>query len=532
MNLCPEELPDSWESVSISVISEINPKLDKKLFEDELEVSFVPMPAVGAEDGKINTQELRTFGQVKKGYTAFSEGDVLFAKITPCMENGKMAVVPSLRNGLGFGSTEFHVLRSYKGILPEWIYYYVSSKLFRIEAEHNMTGAVGQRRVPAPWLAGTNIPLPPLNEQHRIVAKIEELFSELDKGIESLTTAKAQLQVYRQSLLKHAFEGKLTEQWRKDHQDELESTDELLARIQDEREARYQQQVADWQESVKQWEESGKEGRKPKQPTAFSSFRSLDNEDVSGFSDLPKNWVYTRFENLIEYVTSGSRGWAKYYDESGAKFIRAQNLKYDRLDLSDIAYVALPDSVEGRRTLINDKDLLITITGANVTKTAYVNGDIGEAYVSQHVALTRLINTDMAQYVHWYLIASTEGRRQLERSAYGAGKPGLNLDNIKDVIIPISSVSECKAITQQLSEKLSVIDEQILEIDIALKKSEALRQSILKKAFSGQLVSQDPNDEPASELLKHIAVEKAELEAQAKQAKAASRKPRKKTTAA
>ena len=376
------------------------------------------------------------------------------------------------------------------------------------------------------------IPVAPEPEQLRIVAKIEELFSELDKGIESLKTAKVQLQVYRQSLLKHAFEGKLTEQWREDNQNELENADELLTRIQDEREARYQQQVAEWQESVKQWEENGKDGKKPKQPTAFSSFRSLDNEDVSGFSNLPKNWVYTRFENLIEYVTSGSRGWAKYYAESGAKFIRAQNLKYDRLDLSDIAYVSLPDSVEGRRTLINDKDLLITITGANVTKTAYVNGDIGEAYVSQHVALTRLINTDMAQYVHWYLIASTEGRHQLERSAYGAGKPGLNLDNIKDVIIPISSVSECKAIAQQLSEKLSVIDEQVLEIDIALKKSEALRQSILKKAFSGQLVSQDPNDEPASELLKRIAVEKVELEAQAKQAKAATRKPRKKTTAA
>ena len=152
-------------------------------------VSFVPMPGVAAGTGAIDVSQTRSLEEVKKGYTPFREGDVLFAKITPCMENGKIAVVPPLKNGLGFGSTEFHVLRPYCEISVQYIYFFVSSESFRRNAEHNMTGAVGQRRVPTSYLAAQSVPVPPAREQLRIVAKIEELFSELDKGVESLNSA-------------------------------------------------------------------------------------------------------------------------------------------------------------------------------------------------------------------------------------------------------------------------------------------------------------------------------------------------------
>jgi len=206
-----------WAVAKIEEIAEINPRLPKGELSADMTVSFVPMAAVGAENGSINVSNTRTYYDVQKGYTTFKEGDVLFAKITPCMENGKMAIVPSVQNGHGFGSTEFHVLRPSSAIETRYLYYYISSKQFRMDAEHNMSGAVGQRRVTTPYLAACKIPLPPLPEQHRIVAKIEELFSELDKGIESLKTAREQLKVYRQALLKHAFEGKLTEKWREEN---------------------------------------------------------------------------------------------------------------------------------------------------------------------------------------------------------------------------------------------------------------------------------------------------------------------------
>jgi len=524
MSVNKEKLPSSWETIPLEDVVNVNPKIDKSIFDNELPVSFVPMPAVEAETGNINISEIKTFESVKKGYTAFQEHDVLFAKITPCMENGKMAVVPKLINGLGFGSTEFHVLRSYSGVSPQYIYYYVSSKTFRVDSAHNMTGAVGQRRVPATWLGRVNIPLPSIKEQHRIVAKIEELFSELDKGIESLKTAREQLKVYRQALLKDAFEGKFTEQWRKDNTDKLESADDLLARIHQERETRYQQQLDVWKAAVKQWDDKGKEGKKPAKPTSLIPLKSIDSDKADSLPALPKGWVWTYFENLIEYVTSGSRGWAKYYAESGATFIRAQNLKYDRLDLGDVAFVALPGTVEGKRTLTKKGDLLITITGANVTKTAYVKNDIGEAYVSQHVALCRLVNSNIANYLFMFLVAGVAGRKQLENVAYGAGKPGLNLENIKKLLVPIPSTDECVIIAESFEKNSSIFDQLDNTLSEQVLKSQTLRQSILKKAFSGQLVPQDQNDEPASILLERIKTEKVEQDKQAKARKTTKRR--------
>src|SRR5690554_6722770 len=129
------------------------------------------MSAVEAERGRIDTSERRLFGAVKSGFTAFASGDVLFAKITPCMENGKMAIVPSLPSNVGFGSTEFHVLRPSSAVDRDLLYYFVSSLSLRHEAQHQMTGAVGQKRVPKRYLENKMFRLPPLNEQRRIVEK-------------------------------------------------------------------------------------------------------------------------------------------------------------------------------------------------------------------------------------------------------------------------------------------------------------------------------------------------------------------------
>lgn len=209
-------------------IAEVNPPLDRCPFPMGAEVHFVPMPAVEAESGRIDVSRTRPHDEVRKGYTAFVAGDVLFAKITPCMENGKMAVVPDLPACVAFGSTEFHVLRCKGEVAPAYLYYFVSGLAFRHEAEHKMTGAVGQKRVPTAFVADHAFPLAPTREQHRIVAKIEELFSELDKAVESLTLARAQLKTYRQALLKAAFEGKLTADWRTANPDKLEPPETLL----------------------------------------------------------------------------------------------------------------------------------------------------------------------------------------------------------------------------------------------------------------------------------------------------------------
>ena len=159
-------------------ICEINPRTQG--IADYMSVSFVPMPCV-SEDGKIDTSEIRQFIDVKKGYTVFQENDVLFAKITPCMENGKGAIARGLMNGIGCGSSEFHVLRANNEMVcPEWIYYLTAWSSFRREAEKHMTGSAGQRRVPKAYLENYDINVPSLPEQ----TKQTEVLSQLQQIID------------------------------------------------------------------------------------------------------------------------------------------------------------------------------------------------------------------------------------------------------------------------------------------------------------------------------------------------------------
>lgn len=501
-----QDLPKAWVVATLAELAEINPKLNKPKYEDDLIVSFVPMPAVDAGTGAIDTSETRRFADVKKGYTSFREGDVLFAKITPCMENGKVAVVPALHNDLGFGSTEFHVMRSRGGIAPDYIYYFISSKRFRYEAEHNMTGAVGQRRVPAPYLAGCRIPLPPTAEQHRIVAKIEELFSELDKGVESLKTAREQLKVYRQAVLKHAFEGKLTAKWREENQDKLETPDELLARIKREREARYQEQMDEWEAAVEQWEAEGKPGKKRPKPKKLCELPALTSDELASLPQLPEGYVYTYLANLGDL----GRGKSKHRPRNDPSlfdgpypFIQTGEVKAANRVVRDYSQT-YNDAGLSQSKLWPKGTLCITIA-ANIAETAFLGFD--GCFPDSVVGFTALGGLVLPEYVELFVKAA---RVRIEAYAPATAQKNINLTTLENLVVPLCSLEEQARIVEQVESILSAIHENETEIEANLRRTEALRQSILKRAFSGQLVAQDPNDEPASALLERIKAEKAD----------------------
>ena len=164
-----------WGLVPLGSTCNINPKksLDSRLVSGAV-VSFVPMPAV-TEHGEIDATAIKEYDEVKTGFTYFAENDVLFAKITPCMENGKGAVAKGLHNGIGFGSTEFHVLRPISGKTdPYWIYTLTAFSQFRMDAASNMTGSAGQRRVPASFLENYRVSLPPIALQEQFAAFVEQ----------------------------------------------------------------------------------------------------------------------------------------------------------------------------------------------------------------------------------------------------------------------------------------------------------------------------------------------------------------------
>ena len=227
ISLVASDLPDGWVWTTLGEISEINPRIDKQSIDDDLEITFLPMKRVEELTGKIDLSETKRSSEVKrKSYTAFRDGDVLFAKVTPCMENGKIAVAHDLKNGIGFGSTEFHVIRLLEERSTQFFFFYFIQQKFRQDAKRAMTSAVGLLRVPTDYMRKVPIPLPPLAEQEAIVSEVKRRLSVADEVEQTVVTELKRAEQLRQSILKKAFSGGLVPQ---DSSDEPASV--LLERI-------------------------------------------------------------------------------------------------------------------------------------------------------------------------------------------------------------------------------------------------------------------------------------------------------------
>jgi type I restriction enzyme S subunit len=198
-------LPAGWRWVRLGEVCHVNPpRGDLNRQDDEL-TSFLPMEAVDAETGVINELRKRPFSEVKKGYTYFADGDVLFAKITPCMQNGKQAIACGLTGGFGFASTEFHVIRPAGQVLAEWIHYFVRQPIVLHEATNHFTGAVGQQRVPDDFLKRLELPLPPLAEQRRIAAALKQQMAAVEKARAAAQARLAAVKALPAAILRQVF---------------------------------------------------------------------------------------------------------------------------------------------------------------------------------------------------------------------------------------------------------------------------------------------------------------------------------------
>lgn len=188
-------------------VAEINPRRKTVERSDDAPTSFVPMEAVDDVLGKVTQAVWRPFSKVRKGYTYFENGDVIFAKITPCMQNGKHAVVGNLIGGFGFGSTEFHVVRASSKILPEWIHYFLRRKETADAAVKTFTGAVGQQRVPLSFLEDLEIPVPPVDEQRKIAARLKAQLAEVETARQAVQAQLRDVSMLRNRLLRQAFDA-------------------------------------------------------------------------------------------------------------------------------------------------------------------------------------------------------------------------------------------------------------------------------------------------------------------------------------
>lgn len=387
-----------------------------------------------------------------------------------------------------------------EAINNEFLYYYLLSerqnliKAGKGGAQPNLSQGIIKE-----W----SINLPPLPEQHRIVAKIEELFSELDKGIENLKTARAQLKVYRQALLKHAFEGKLTAQWRAANRDKLETADALLKRIQQERAQRYQQQLADWQTHG---------GNKPKAPKPLPQ---LTAEELADLPELPEGWVWTRLGNTNVEVSDGPFGSnlkSSDYVDSGVRVVRLENIGSLEFIEDKESYVTEAKYELLKNHTVLPGDIVFSSFITENVRVALVPPSISRAINKADCFCVRLYGETLSNRFAVMFLATRHVFKQLEAQIHGVGRPRINTTQLKEIAIPVCCAAEQQSVLEQLESRLSEVDQLDQTLTTALQQAEALRQSILKKAFSGQLVPQDTHDEPASALLARIKAERATAE--------------------
>jgi type I restriction enzyme, S subunit len=429
-------------TVPLADAVEFNPKPARGSLADDFEVSFLPMAAVEAGSGRMDPTQVRAYIGVKKGFTSFRDGDVLFAKITPCMENGKMAVAHGLHNGIGFGSTEFHVLRPRHGVDAQYVYHFVSSASFRREAAHHMTGAVGQKRVPLTFLQQSELPLPDIAEQRRIVAEIEKQFSRLDGAVANLQRVKANLKRYRNAVLAAALSGEF---------------DNLPTGLMD-----------------AAGNDAGHHGETP---------------EMAPDTLLPPTWSWVRADEICAVVASGST--PKPDDMSAGAgdvpFIKVYNLTFGgALDFTVKPTFIAAATHNGllARSRCRPGDVLMNIVGPPLGKISIIPTDFPEWNINQAVVTFRA-NERVLNRLLAYWLMSPPVRKRIERTSKAtAGQFNVQVSTCRRLMLPLPPLAEQHRIVAEIDRRLSIVREVEAEVDANLKRAQALQQTILAKAFS------------------------------------------------
>jgi type I restriction enzyme S subunit len=352
------------------------------------------------------------------------------------------------------------------------------------------------------------VKFPPLPEQKRIVAKIEEMFSDLDNSVANLQKVKAHLKTYRQAVLKYAFEGNLTAVWRAAY--EPLPAENLVKQINAEREKNYQQQLTEWEQRIKDWEKSGKKGKKEIKPKKPKELPPLTEAELTEIPNLPKGWSWIKLGSLIDQPKYGTSKKCSY--EAGEiGVLRIPNIIKNKISSSDLKYAEFGDEEINTYNLKSGDLLIIRSNGSLnlVGKCALVTSNQEQFLFAGYLVRLRPIYSRIRSKYLLYIFSSYLLRKQIEFKAKStSGVNNINSNEIKNLVLPLCSISEQNKIVQEIESRLSVADKLEETINESLQKAEALRQSILKKAFEGNLVPQDPNDEPAEKLLESILLEK------------------------
>ena len=481
-----DELPCGWVQTTLGEL--IEPRRVRADPQAKPTEKFVGLEHVEAHTTKL--LGTKSAAAMKSSANAFRRGNVLYGRLRPYLNKVCQPDFDGLCSG------EFVVMPENHAVAGAFLKYRLNAYDFVHFASHLNAG--DRPRVDFGQLRSFPLALPPKNEQERIVDLLVALFDELDAGIANLQRCQEKLSIYRASLLKAAVEARLTADWRSEHPD-AEPANKLLQRILAERRERWEQnQLRTYAEKgkapPKNWEAKYKE---PVAPEADNS------------SSLPRGWCWAAVDQCASAIQYGSSAKA-HSDSTGAPVLRMGNISLDgHIVLDDLKYLPMghPALVSLR---LRNGDLLFNRTNSIdlVGKTAIYSGKPPLCTFASYLIRVRLLAGLRPRFL-MYVLNSFSGRRWIRQVAsQTVGQANVNGTKLAAFQFPLPPTAEQDAVVAEVEKKLSAIDEAVADIGAKVKKAGVLRQSILHSAFTGKLVPQDPNDEPASKLLERIVHER------------------------
>lgn len=418
-----------------------------------------------------------------------------------------------LINGKTWVNNHAHVLRAMQDVTSnKFILYFLNQFDFYGYVTGTTRLKLNQAR-----MREIPIPLPPLNEQRRIVEKIEELFTKLDAGVRSLEQAQAQLKSYRRSVLKAAVEGELSREWREAHRDELEPASELLERIL--RERREKWEASELAKMVAR-------GKSPKNDKWKARYKAPKALEANALPEPSATWTWTNFEQLaqdkLNALKAGPFGSAlkkSYYVPDGYKIYGQEQVlrgdaHYGDYYIDEKRYRSLESCA------VVPGDLLISLVGT-IGRVLILPDNIESGIINPRLVKLSLDEQLVEARFIQILLEAPVIKDYFARTSHGGTMDILNLTLLKELPIPLPPLEEQRFIVEEVERRLSVVDKLEATVEANLKQAGGLRQSILKQAFSGKLVPQNPDDEPASALLERIRAERRSADRKVKKPRGA-----------
>ena len=431
----PFEIPDNWVWTRLESSVLINPRND---LSDNIDVSFVEMKSIS--DGYNNhfSATTRLWKEVKSGFTHFQDGDVGFAKITPCFQNRKSVVFSGLQNGYGAGTTELHILRAVKStITTEYLLLFVKSSYFIERGIQKFSGTAGQQRFGTDEVKKTPFPLPPLEEQARIVNRIDELFEQIDIIEQNQADIDTLYDEFRKRTLTLAIQGKLVPQEPND-----EPASVLLERIRAEKKAKL--------------------GKKYVDSYIYKGDDNYYYEHIAGREqdelvevpfDIPDSWAWVRWGNLSFSIQYGYNAPAK---ESGRiKMVRISDIHNNEVDWEHVPFCDINET-DIKTYLLKENDILFARTGGTVGKSYLVTCVPEEAIYAGYLIRTQYSAQLSAQYLKYFMESSLYWM-QLKDGTIATAQPNCNGQTLSKMILPLPPLAEQKRVVAKINEIFAML---------------------------------------------------------------------------